>query len=79
MPQSKKFWIEFPKTPRTDELIITFSHTAAFFKLPDFVLDEGATKEKIQDLSIAASKKNNEEEKQEVKDKNPKDEDIDTL
>jgi hypothetical protein len=30
-------------------------------------------------LSIAASKKNNEEEKQEVKDKNPKDEDIDTL
>ena len=78
--RAKIFCIEIPsKTPRTDEFRKNVAHTAAFLKVPDFVPDEGATKEIIQDLSKAAKKENKEEEKQEEEDKKPKDEDIHTL
>lgn len=52
---AKIFCIETPSnTPRTDEFRKKVAHTAAFFKVPDFIPDEGATKEIIQDLSKAA-------------------------
>jgi hypothetical protein len=42
------------KMSEDEEFRKKVAHTAAFFKVPDFIPDEGATKEIIQDLSKAA-------------------------